>query len=750
MRMKLLLILFAALALSAPAAEGNPWLETVLARGFFSPVNRKPLFRDELMDDRDYYPDGYLAKLRDSGVNGIWIVARLRQLAKTPFAAADPGRDRRLAKLRRVVAKCGRYGVRVWLLGIEPHRVVETDALYRAHPEMFSPIPLEERVMCPSRPETRAYLESAMKDVFTQVPGLGGWINISHGERNTTCLSFLDPVVPKPFGCPACAALEPWQVHALTVESMSNGIRAAAPQARLISWLYHPQGSAVRADWVAELARHVPEGVTLQYNFESGIAELFNGRTLSAGDYWHSRVGPAAPFAAVAAAAKAAGTRLSAKIQTSNGHETADIPTVPAPGILYRKFRAMKAAGVRDVMLSWYPGSYPGIMMRAAGMLKSEDFTDGEEAFLGRLARQTWGDDATAAVELWRRMERAYGRYPLSLLMQYYGPFGSGTAWPLHAFVDLTPQPRTWRADDAVDGDTIGECLDNHTLEEVRAIASEMAAELAPAMESVASLRARHVGERDRLDELGCFEALSILFASAADVFSFHVARREAVFASRVRNETAAARAAVRTMRDIVGRERPRTQRLAELCESDEWLGWHSEAECRLFDSALLRRRLSGLEKTLADLAAIDAELAAGRPYPRSELERKAPVWTARRSATGGVVIAGKSQNGHEVLVYTMDACGTSLAKAYSTVPRDGRFELEIPAADIPSNPMLFPAWIFIRQGDWNWPSGPLPKGRLLMRRLEGRRFGRLCVTMTGKQDKEGQTGEEPCDEDEG
>ena len=729
------LFLFVATAFSvgglsaAAAPVDEPWVDAMLARGFFSPVNRKPLFRDELMDDRNYYPDDYLQKLRACGVNGIWIVARLRHLASTSFAPADPDRDRRFAKLRRVVETCGRYGIKVWLLGIEPHREREDDPLYRAHPEMFSPIPWAEHVMCPCRAETRDYLEAAMKDIFTKVPGLGGWINISHGERKTTCLGFLDPVEPRPLGCPACASRRPWELHAQVVEAMSRGIRAANPSARLISWLYHPDGDERRADWVVELARHVPEGVTLQYNFESGVAETFRGRRLVAGDYWHSRVGPAAPFAAVASAAVASGARLSAKIQTSNGHETADVPTVPAPGILYRKFKAMKAAGVRDVMLSWYPGSYPGVMMTAAGMLAREDFSDGEEAFLRRLAQRTWGNaDAATAVALWQRFERAYAQYPLSLLMQYYGPFGSGVSWPLHAFVDLKPLPRTWRSDDAVDGDTIGECLDNHTLEEVCEIAASMAAELQSTPATLVALRTRHAADRARVEELGCYEALVTLFASAADIFSFYLDRRVAVTTSRAGGDRATCLAAVRRMTDVCAREKTRTRRMIGLCRDDPWLGWHSEAECRLFDPEMLHARLVGLDKTLADLETIAAELKAGKPYPLSALERTAPVWTATRTANGDIRIEGESHSEHQVNVYTMDLCGTTLAKGYSARPEKGRFAVTIPASDIPADPALKPAWLFIRQGYWLWPEGPSPKGRLLQRSLQGDRFGRLEV----------------------
>ena len=75
-----------------------------------------------------------------------------------------------------------------------------------------------------------------------------------------------------------------------------------------------------------------------------------------------------------------------------------------------------------------------------------------------------------------------------------------------------------------------------------------------------------------------------------------------------------------------------------------------------------------------------------------------------------------------------MDLCGTTLAKGYSARPEKGRFAVTIPVSDIPADPALKPAWLFIRQGYWLWPEGPSPKGRLLQRSLQGDRFGRLEV----------------------
>lgn len=47
------------------------WLGNRISRCFFGPIKRAPFFRDELMDEMDYYPDEYLNRLAGEGVNGL-------------------------------------------------------------------------------------------------------------------------------------------------------------------------------------------------------------------------------------------------------------------------------------------------------------------------------------------------------------------------------------------------------------------------------------------------------------------------------------------------------------------------------------------------------------------------------------------------------------------------------------------------------------------------------------------------------
>ena len=65
-----------------------------------------PLNRDELMDDLDYYPEEYLNRLAQEGINGLWLTAEFKDLCRTSFTP-DSGADseKRLAKLKEEADK---------------------------------------------------------------------------------------------------------------------------------------------------------------------------------------------------------------------------------------------------------------------------------------------------------------------------------------------------------------------------------------------------------------------------------------------------------------------------------------------------------------------------------------------------------------------------------------------------------------------------------------------------------------------
>jgi hypothetical protein len=453
--------------------EYIPWLRNRISRCFFGPIKRPPFNRDELMDNVDYYPDEYLNRLAHEGVNGLWLTIAFRDLCKTSITGLNPNAETRLEKLRKTVAKCLNYGIKTWAFCIEPAGLSPDDPLLKSYPELQGPLGWSKYCFCPSSDVAKQYLYESTNWLFKQVPGLGGILNISHGERETTCLSGVSATDNNASPCPRCGTLPHWKILHQSLSAMHQGMRDASPSAELISWLYMPQ-SAPLADWVYELPRHTPEGVILQFNFESGGCRNQLGRPRCGGDYWLSYIGPSDHFGRIAAGTAGGIAELSAKIQVGCSHEVASVPFVPVPGLLYRKYKKMRRLGVNNVMQCWYFGNYPGIMNRAAGMLGRETFDSSEADFLLRLARPDWGAAAETVVKAWQHFAEGYSHYPLSNQFQYYGPMHAGPVWPLYLKPALKPLAPTWKPDFPPSGDAIGECLENHTLEEAMILCRQL------------------------------------------------------------------------------------------------------------------------------------------------------------------------------------------------------------------------------------------------------------------------------------
>ena len=228
---------------SRPGDLKEPWLTNRISRCYFSPIKRAPYWRDELADEVDYYPDAYLARLRNEGVNGLWISGKFRELAETSYTKRDAQGLKRLKKLARIVEKCKHYGIKIWLFGIEPECFKPNDPLLGEHPEFAGSGTswIDWKMMCPSEKGVLQYLEQSTYDIFRHVPELAGLLLITNGEGLMTCLSCRhvtgDEPYPEYFTCERCRNRPNWELHTLTVSAMLKGMRRVNPKAELLSWL---------------------------------------------------------------------------------------------------------------------------------------------------------------------------------------------------------------------------------------------------------------------------------------------------------------------------------------------------------------------------------------------------------------------------------------------------------------------------------------------------------------------------------
>ncbi len=596
----------------------KPIIQTRISRCFYGPINRPPKHRDELADDVNYYPDEYLNRLAHDGVNGLWLTITFRDTVPSRIIP-EFGRDsaRRLEKLRQTVRRCARYGIRIYPFCIEPAGISLDSPLLSAHPEIAGHRRGEQVAICPSSRKVQAYLEEATRTLFSDVPGLGGLIVITVGERLTHCYSASGSNI----NCPRCSSKRPREVLALELSAMERGMHAVAPRAELISWPYSQYivwGEAM----TREAAGHVPPRVALQHNFESAGRNRQLGKWRKANDYWLSYVGPSDTFRQCARRAVRSGRRMFAKLQVGCSHEVATAPCVPAPGILYAKYRAMRDLGVSGAMQCWYFGNFPSIMTRAAGELSFAPFPKSEREFLLVLARRDWQKDAPSVARAWRYFRKGYEQYPTSQFFGYYGPMHDGPVWPLHLEPRNLPLAPTWKLEYPPSGDRIGESFpQSHSLEEVLILCRRMVSNWHRGAEILRKLRPRYLSDPDRTRDINTALALDLQFRSGLNILTFY-ALRERLIAQKGN----ARLVTLDRLRAVVEEELRIDRQLLPLCSDTSALGFHSEAEGYKYYPERIRWRMNQLRALLK------------REFPRVRKQSRsgAPLFTEYTGANAG------------------------------------------------------------------------------------------------------------------
>lgn len=625
--------------------QRTPVVTSRISRCFFGPINRPPANRDELTDDRDYYPPQYLNRLAHEGVNGIWLTVRLRDLYPQDWSGqpeVEP--EVRLAKLRQTVAACARFGIRVYLFCIDPaafgdgaEYLIPSSAL-DAHPEFAGHRDGRWTAFCTRSDKGRAYVVDALGSVFSAVPQLGGLITITVGERPTHCWSA--PWSGTPVNCARCSVGDPAQAFADHLQVLRDGVSAGSPSAEVISWMYVPcigddpgRTIADTYDLLDAIAARTPDDVTVQVNMEStGTTEHF-GRTLDVLDYSLAWVGPSQIFDRVAETVAGTGGRMGAKLQVGSSHEVATVPYVPVPGNLFRKYTELHRRGVSTVMQSWYFGNAPGPMTKAAGRLSFAPLPASEDEFLLELATPEWGADAATVVSAWQTFREAYSRFPATIAFSWFGPVHDSVVWPWHAEPVDRPIAPSWELGWQPSGDRVGEVFaPAYSFEEIIELVDGIAAQWRLGWDLMAPLRDRYVEDRPRRLDLGVAEALSLQWESTSRLLHWYQLRERVARASPQERG-----AMIDRMSALVNRQIPAVRRLRQLAEDDSRLGFHSEAEGHKYTPQMLADQEHHLRST-RDLILPDLHARAGDPGPLW------PGW-ARPSEGADKVVLGRDRS---------------------------------------------------------------------------------------------------------
>jgi len=371
--------------------------------------------------DMDPYPDGYLARLASSGVNGVWLVGRMDKLAPFPW---EPGPvltssiEENLQSLRALVARAAKSGIGIYLYLNEP-RSMPLD-FFKTHPDLKGTVEGNFATLCISHPDVKKYVTDSIAYICKSVPDLAGIFTISGSENLTHCWSH-----GKGGGCPRCANRGPETfVEANTL--IATGIRQSGIKIQLIIWDW-----GWPDHWAEQIISGLPRDAAFMSVSEWSIGIQRGGIRSTVGEYSISAVGPGPRASRHWELARKHGMKTIAKIQANNTWELSTVPYIPAVENVARHAVNLRTAGINGLMLGWTLGGCPSPNLDVVAKIGSCPDLTADEAMVN-VARQRFGNiHADAVVNAWKEMSTAFSEFPFHIQLVYLAPLQVGPSNPL-------------------------------------------------------------------------------------------------------------------------------------------------------------------------------------------------------------------------------------------------------------------------------------------------------------------------------
>ncbi|HNR32161.1 MAG TPA: hypothetical protein PKI11_14825 [Candidatus Hydrogenedentes bacterium] len=363
------------------------------------------------------YPDGYLARLAQAGVDGVWLQAVLYKLAPFPWDAALSDRwEERLRNLNELTARAKRHGIGVYLYLNEPRAMPLS--FFEGRAELRGVTEGDHAVLCTSAPEVRDYLREAVATVCRAAPDLTGFFTITASENLTNCWSH-----HRGAECPRCAARGAEVVIPEVNAVILEGIRAAESKARLIAWDWGWPDDKAEA-----MIRNLPDDVAFMSVSEWSIPISRGGVATTVGEYSLSVIGPGPRATRHWGWARDRGLKCIAKVQAGNTWELSSVPYVPVLENVAQHAANLRAAGVDGLMLGWTLGGCPSPNLEVYAEMGRSDAGDVDRVMRAVAERRFGPAIAPHVVTAWKAFSKAFQEYPYHGGVVYSGPQQMGPA----------------------------------------------------------------------------------------------------------------------------------------------------------------------------------------------------------------------------------------------------------------------------------------------------------------------------------
>lgn len=385
------------------------------------------LFGDPLLEPEiDPLPDGYLARMVDSGMDSTWMHIVLSKLTPFPWdAGLSKNWEQRLENLKQLVVRAKKQGIGIYLYLNEPRNLPLK--FFEKYPDLKGIINGDQASLCTSHPDVQQYLVDSMAMITAAIPDLAGFFSITASENPTNCWSH-----GRGAACKRCSKRAPAAVIAelnnLYQQGIEQGIHnytlksgKKAPEIipQLIAWDWGWQPA-----WPKDIISALPKKAALMSVSEWDLPIERGGIKNGIGEYSISAIGPGPRALHNWEIARKHGLKTIAKVQAGNTWEIAAVPYIPAMENVATHAANLREAGVDGMMLGWTLGGYPSPNLEIVAAIGNDPVISPVQA-MELVAKRRFGAAANAVVQAWRQYSKAFSEYPFGGGL-YFAPLQVG------------------------------------------------------------------------------------------------------------------------------------------------------------------------------------------------------------------------------------------------------------------------------------------------------------------------------------
>jgi hypothetical protein len=351
------------------------------------------------------FPDAYLSMLSRYGFDAIYASDYAQPTGAPPPPLYSYMRQQDPDRLRDLIARAARYGIRVYC-------------------------PIVYQIKGDARDDTE--LRELIRDTVARFPGIGGYILLIEGffYRELPQWTWTEQQTR--------AWIAQWMRG---VEIAVDEFHKIDPAIEVIPWDYNvdyrPSAVGLKRAVIAQYPATVIPIVT----WENGKGFSRDGEQGYLKDYAISEVGPSEVAAAQIAQARKRGMQVYVKADAWASWQFGTFPYLPVPQQWLRRYRALAGQEIDGTLESWTYGLQPNFVAELRAWYAWSDAPD-EEELLAAFARRDFGSDAVRLVRsAWEHFSKAIAFIPDT------GPdMGTNNAIGAPLFLER-PEPRAMTLD---------------------------------------------------------------------------------------------------------------------------------------------------------------------------------------------------------------------------------------------------------------------------------------------------------------